>query len=638
MAQEKEFKKENFPGKESQFNKIYQAYLRGNMLFSEGEGSYLLAKVEYEKAYAFNPANSLLNYNLGICYLKSPSKYKAKNLFINALQLNSRVDQKINYYLGICYQLESKWDSALFFYDAYEKKLDSLAKSTDWQLTEKRKEECRNGAQLSLSPVPVIIKNLGPKINTKYAEYTPFVSTDESMLFFTSRRSITNDKISDVNDGLYYEDIYLSSRINNEWQPAVNAGNNINSKWDDAICGIFPDGHTMITFRGDVNEGDLYIVKYMNGIWSKPVAFGPNINSPFHESSACLSSNSKQLFFVSTKPGGFGGRDIYVSNWNAGKNEWGEAVNLGHAINTKFDEEGVFLHPDNKTLYFASNGPLSIGGYDILKSEKKGDRWSSPVNLGIPVNTPDDDVFVSVSGNGINIYFSSNKKDSYGDQDIYVANLEKTQAHSPNMFVLTGEVVDEITGKPIDARIELIDLAKNEKIGSYTVDKNTGKYIIPLPGGIKYGTVVYADGYIFESENVEVNDTATFSEIKHAIHLKKIESGTVTRLNNIFFESGRATILPTSINELDRIANFLKKDMLIKIEICGYTDNVGDAAMNLKLSTQRAEEVFKELLDRDIQPLRITFIGKGEASPSASNATEEGRRLNRRIEFKILEK
>ncbi len=636
-AQDIAFKKENFPGKEKEFNQALQAYQNGNKYFNESEQNYYLAKLEYNKAYSFNPSCALLNYNLGICYLKTSEKFLAKFYFQSAYSLDKNVNPKINFYFASFYQLESIWETALVYYDLYEKTLVQNVNVDEWNLTEKRKQECKNGMQLNLKKINIAIKNLGSGINTKYPEYTPYITTDESKIFFTSRRATTTGSGIDVNDGMYFEDIYISTKQNGEWMPAVNAGANINTKVHDAVCGIFPDGHTMIIFKGAVNDGDLFYVKYENGLWSKPIDFGRNINTEYHESSACLSSDGKKLFFVSDKPGGVGGRDIYQSNYDANKNEWGVAKNLGTTINTPYDEEGVFLHPDGKTLFFASNGPMTIGGYDILKSVKENNQWTTPVNLGVPLNTPDDDVFVSVSGNGRNIYFSSIRKEGFGEKDIYVATMQDSAIQSPNMVLLTGEVVEEITGNPIYAKIDVVDLNKNEKVGTYNNDKETGKYVIPLPGGTKYGTVVYAEGYIFESENVEVSDTATYAEVIHHTKLKKIETGTITRLNNIFFETNKATILPTSLNEIERIASFMNTNKKIKIEIQGHTDNVGDENKNMLLSTLRAEAVYNELIKRNIASQRLSSKGYGETKPAADNNTDKGRSLNRRIEFVIVE-
>jgi len=635
LAQNIEFQKENFPGRAEDFKVALKAWNAGNKLFNRQEVDYWQCKNYFEEAYNFNPSNASLCFKLGVCNLKTGNNERSLSLLKNALILDANSNVLVFYYLGNSYQLKSEWDSAMVFYDKYLSALKIKESEYEYEITEKRKLECKNGLSMTKTQGIVKIQNLGEAINSKYEEYTPFVTADESKLFFTSRREGTTGNKIDEGSGQFFEDIYYSEKVNETWNRAANADPRVNTNAHDAICGIFPDGQTLIVFKGDVNFGDLFYIRYDNGVWGNLIDFGPNINTDDHESSACISSDGKKLYFVSDKPGGIGGRDIYVSSFDDSTKIWGPSKNLGPEINSIYDEEGVFLHPDNKTLFFASNGNLSMGGYDILKSEMLNGHWTTPVNLGIPINTPDDDVFVSVSGNGKNIYFSSTREEGFGGKDIYKA-VPDSGALSPNMFLLTGEVVDESSNTPINATIDLIDLSTNEKINSYKNDKETGKFIIPLPGGKTYGTVVYADGYIFESENVDVNENADYEEIKQHPKLKKIESGSTAILNNIFFESGKSNLLVASANELDNIAAFLLLNSSINIEICGHTDNSGDSYSNILLSQQRGEEVYKELLKRNVPSNRISYKGLGETMPIASNATTEGRRKNRRIEFRIL--
>ncbi len=629
-----EFRKENFPGRETSFYEAVKALNKGKKLLLKEEVNYLQAKENFEVAYRFHPSNALLCFNLGLCLLELGEKEKAMKFLLNAKELDPQLKGDLFYYLGKGYQLHSQWDSALVSYNKHQLSL-SKSETEKISLVEKRKLECYNGIELSKNKNNVKIQNLGNTINTIFEEYTPYITADEEKLYFTSRRKLTGDSKYLRTWDESNEDIFVATKTNQVWGPAINAGSKVNTSSHDAVCGIFPDGQTLIVFKGDVNSGDLFYVKYENGIWGDLISFGPTINTEDHESSACLTSDGKKLYFVSDKPEGIGGRDIYVSNFSVSTNSWDVAINLGPEINTIYDEEGVFLHPDNKTLFFASNGSLSIGGYDILKSELHNDHWTKPVNLGIPINTPDEDVFVSVSGNGKNIYFSSNRAEGYGSKDLYLAMSEEGVL-SPNMFLLTGEITSEASGKPVNATIDLIDLTTNQKIGRFNNDQESGKYVIPLPGGKSYGTVTYADGYIFESENIDVSDTANFKEVKRNQKLKKIENNTSGNLRNIFFETGKVTLLKTSENELDNVANFLFLNPTVKIEIYGHTDNSGDPSSNLILSQQRCEEVFKELLKREVPASRLSYKGLGETSPLSSNATAEGRKKNRRIEFRIV--
>ncbi|MFN0189292.1 MAG: OmpA family protein [Bacteroidia bacterium] len=633
-SQNIEFLRENFPAIEAEFNVALNAFNLGRKNILKDPVNYLQVKEQFEIAYRFNPSNAALCFNLGICLLELGEKDRAINLFIKARILDNEFKNTLNYYLGKGYHLNSQWDSALVYYNRYQLSLGKR-EAEGMEMVEKRKQECFNGILLSKDTKDVTILNLGDAINTALDEYTPFVSANEEKLFFTSRRIGALKKGREVNSGELFEDIYISTKTDSTWELAVEAGTPINTNSHDAVCGIFPDGHTLIVFKGDVNNGDLFFVRFEKGVWGSLMDFGSNVNTEDHESSACLSYDEKKLYFVSDKLGGFGGRDIYVSAFNDSTKSWDVAVNLGPEINSIYDEEGVFLHPDNKTLFFASNGPLSMGGYDILKSELKMDLWSKPVNLGIPINTPDEDVFVSVSGNGKSIYFSSTRPLGFGGKDIYVAMSDRGLL-SPNLFLLSGEVTEEESGKPINATIDLIDLSTNQTIGVYKNDQKTGKYIIPLPGGKNYGTVTYADGYIFESENIDVSDSAKFKTVVQNKKLKKVENGSSGNLKNIFFEKGSSTLLKSSERELDNIAIFLLQNPSISIEINGHTDNLGDQQSNLLLSQRRGEEVSKELVKRKVSLSRLSCKGFGESQPISSNTTEEGRKTNRRIEFRIF--
>ena len=635
-AQEIRFNKENFPGKEQEFLAALKWLNNGNKHMNKRDPDYLSAVSEYLKANSFNPSDAQLNFNLGNAFLHLGEPLKAKSFFLNAQKLNPGISEDLSFFLGKAYHLSAEWDSALYYYENFKKLSDPINQEKQ-NIVSKKIMECKNGLLLRKNENTYSIRNAGKGINSISEEYAPYINLDETKLFFTSRREGTTGNGFDKKTGLFFEDIYYSLKGNEDWGLSINAGKNINTEFHDAVCGIFPDGQTLIIFRGDINDGDLFYVKNHNGKWSEPADFGPAINTEYHESSACLSTDGTKLYFVSDKPGGFGGRDIYVSTFDIAENTWGQSQNLGSIINSEYDEEGVFLHPDNKTLFFASNGGRSIGGYDIFKSENDKGIWSVPDNLGEPINTPEDDVFISVSSNGRNFYFSSRRNDGYGGKDIYIATPDSIR-FIPKMTLLTGDVTDEFTGKPIEARIDLIDLSTNKKINTYQNDKETGKYVIPLPGGKSYGTVIYADGYIFESENVEVADTASYAEIKHHKRLKKIEAGSVSLLNNIFFESGQSAILPSSENELDNIAAFLFSNESLQIEICGHTDNVGDFNANMQLSEKRGEAVYLELIKRNIPPQRMSFKGYGETLPVVSNATMEGRKKNRRIEFRIIKK
>jgi len=279
-----------------------------------------------------------------------------------------------------------------------------------------------------------------------------------------------------------------------------------------------------------------------------------------------------------------------------------------------------------------------MGGYDIFYSAYSNFLWSKPVNLGYPINTPDDDVFISVSGNGKHYYFSSFRNEGFGEKDIYRATYIDSRKGSPNLTVIKGKITDDISLKPLDAIIQLFDLSNDSLLAVYHTDSKTGQFLISLPGGKKYGTVIYADGYLFETENLEVSDTSEYREITIDKKMKILKTGFSIALNNIFFDKGKTDLLNASVAELNRLKNLMEKNENLKIEIDGYTDNTGGDEYNLKLSEQRAKAVYDFLINKGIPKNRLSYKGFGKNNPVADNSTEEGRRLNRRIEFKVIDK
>ncbi len=450
----------------------------------------------------------------------------------------------------------------------------------------------------------------------------------------------------DQRDQLFFEDIYLSTKLNGKWIPAKNLGQVVNTLSHDAAAGLSPDGHTLIVFKGDKNSGDILISKLVKGYFTKPVDAGKNINTKYHESAACLSPDGNTLYFVSDKPGGFGGRDIYKSRWNDVSKVWLPAENLGDTINTPYDEEGVFMHPDGRTLYFASQGHNTMGGYDIFYSSYESNgKWSSPVNIGYPVNTPDDDVFFVVSASGTHGYYASIRKEGLGEKDLYMITFkeEEKTASTPaipksRMAILKGVVRNANTKEPLAANIELIDLEKGEHIGNFDTDSKTGQYLVSLPAGRNYGAVAYSEGFLFESDHFNVSDTAAYSEIIMDIDMKPLEEGNNIILTNIFFDTDRFDLKAQSKDILDRVVKLMKDFSTLKVEISGHTDNVGKDEYNQRLSEDRAQSVVEYLIQQKISEKRLTYVGYGETRPFATNDTEEGRAKNRRIEFKITGK
>jgi outer membrane protein OmpA-like peptidoglycan-associated protein len=397
--------------------------------------------------------------------------------------------------------------------------------------------------------------------------------------------------------------------------------------------------------------------------WVKPTPLPKEINTRYHESCASLGPDGRTLYFISDRTDGVGGRDIWVAYKNS-KGKWSEVKNI-RELNTPYDEEAVFIHPDGRTLYFSSQGHNSMGGYDIFKSTYKDGYWSKPENLGVPINTADDDLYFVLASSGQRAYFSSSRKGTIGDQDIFMITfiidkpmnpstednliayktkpvqeikIESAIAiETPSLTLLKGFIYDEETKKPLEAQIVLTDNEKNEELAVFTSNAQTGRYLVSLPSGKNYGIAVKKEGYLFHSENFVIPENAQYQEIQKDIYLKPIKVGQSIVLRNIFFDFDKATLRPESKTELENLIKLMNDNPNIKIEISGHTDNIGSAAYNQKLSESRAKAVVDYLIEHGIDKSRLSYMGYGFDKPIAPNDTEEGRQLNRRVEFKIVE-
>jgi outer membrane protein OmpA-like peptidoglycan-associated protein/tetratricopeptide (TPR) repeat protein len=623
-----------------------------------------------ERAQAFNPNNDELNFELGFTYfVLEPRSEKVITCLEKAYSLNPTANEPDDTYaLAWSNQLNLKWDEAIKYYQLTLTYVNTKGKDNLAFIEEVNKKigECKSGKELVAHPVRTFVDNLGPNINTKYAEYSAFINADESTIIFTACRDNSVGGKTDPDNGDFYEDIYISNKENSKWKPAQNMGGLINTEEHDATAGLSADGATMFVYRFKEKDGGDVYVSHLNGsVWSKPEHLGKSINSKAHETSVSMSYDGKQLYFISNREGGIGEGDIYFCNTD-GKGGWQMAQNIGPSLNTKYAEEGVFMHPDGKTLYFSSKGYNTMGGYDIFKSVYENGKWSVPENLGYPINGPEDDVFFVVSGSGYHGYFASAKAGGYGKTDIYritflgpekqpllmnednllasVAapvsdfKVEKIVSKGPKMTMLKGVITDEQTNQPLEAQIDLIDNDKNELLATFKSNSATGKYLVSLPSGKNYGIAVKKDGYLFHSENFNLPATADFQEVEKNIELKKIDIGKTIVLRNIFFDFDKATIRSESANELDRLIKLLTDNPGIRIELGSHTDSKGSDAYNMKLSQQRSESVVNYLIGKGIAASRLEAKGYGETVPIASNDTDDGRQQNRRTEFKILSK
>jgi len=474
--------------------------------------------------------------------------------------------------------------------------------------------------------------NLGDSINTSSSEYYPSITINDSLFVFTRR-------------GVGIREDFVESTIlpHHEYSKSKTISGSINEEPSKGAINISQDGDWLI-FAGNfpssgLGNFDLYISYQTPQGWSEPINLGPQINTEFWESSPSLSSDKNTLYFSSDRPGGYGGKDLYVSH-RLSNGKWSEALNMGSSVNTTGDELAPFIHADNNTLYFTSDGLPGYGGSDLFVMRRKnapeshGDEWNAPENLGYPINTIENDGSLFIASNGVDAFYSSDRADSRGGLDLYRFELRADIRPARTLYV-RGTVFNKKNNKGIPATVELIDNSTGQLSSKVQTDER-GDYLITLPVGKDYVFNVNRKGYLFYSDNFLLSQRAPDSTYEKNIPLQPIEVNASIILKNIFFETNKFQLDPKSQAELDKIIQLLTENPTLKIEISGHTDNVGKPSDNLSLSNNRAKSVVTYLIGKGIVSQRLVAKGYGETKPVAGNTTEEGRAKNRRTELKVI--
>ncbi len=467
-------------------------------------------------------------------------------------------------------------------------------------------------------------QNLGDSINTDQLEYFPSFTIDGSKMIFTRR--IASD-----------EDFYESNFINGKWSKAMPLGDKVNTDHNEGAQNISQDGQLLIFTGCNYPEGegscDLYFSVRTNNGWSEAQNLGPIINTDFWESSPSLSPDKRDLYFASSRAGGFGGRDIWVTH-RLPTGKWSRPENLGEAVNTSADESCPFMHADNETLYFNSNGHPGYGMTDLFLSKKVNDSsWTVAENLGYPINTIDDQGSLIVAADATTAYYASDGTDTKGGLDIYSFQLREDIRPLKTLWV-KGKVFDKKTSAGLPSAVELTDLKSGKLISRIQTDED-GNYLVTLPVGKDYAFNVNRRGYLFYSDNFSLSKNNVDSLFIVNIPLQPIEKGATIVLKNIFFETGKYELQNESRVELDKLVMLLNENPNLKIQIDGHTDNVGQEKDNQVLSTNRAKAVIGYLLSKSINMQRLSYKGFGSNRPVAANSTENGKALNRRTELSI---
>lgn len=514
-------------------------FLEGSYQLNDAEGDPDKAQTNFELAYQLDSSSANINYLVGVCYMQNPlMKNKAEVLLERAVK-NISASYKTDdpsekaapplalFYYGQALHVNYKFDEALARFEEFGKYVDP--KDKDYlKMLEKEVATTKRAKDAVNQPLNVQVTNMGDSINSPFPEYSPVLSADERMMIYTTKRNTTTGGLK-TDNGKYFEDIVVSYLDDNgKWSKPVSLSQNVNTIGHEGSINLTPDGQTLIVFRNDASsknpegDGNLYYTTFDGKDWSPLKEFGSNVNTPFMESHACLSADGNVLFFSSERPGGYGGKDIYrcIKLPNL---KWSKALNMGPLINSEFDEDGGFIHPDGQTFFFASNGPKSIGGYDIMFATLNEDnKFSNVTNIGYPINTTEDDIFYVTSPDGKRGYFSSAKEGGFGDNDIYRITIAETKETFLALF--KGQLIPA-EGETLPDNIQIIvtDKTNNEVIGTYRPKLVNGTFSTILPPGKEYTFSYQTDtGEEFYTEDVFVTNDVSYQEIKREVSLEPV--------------------------------------------------------------------------------------------------------------------
>lgn len=509
---------------------------------------------------------------------------------------------------------------------------------------------CDFSLEMLQHPYPFNPLNIGPEINTVNDEYFPTITADDQMFLFTRKLDVAQGS---SRTGLsYQEDFFYSPKVNGKWTTAKSIGNLINTPANEGAPSLSADGQylffvacqDMFDNYGHGRQGygscDIFVSKKVGDSWGKPHNIGAPVNSKAWETQPSFSSDGKTLYFVRGIINEEGQRhgDIYSAEILP-NGKWDNPKRLSSKINTPFREESVYIHPDNQTLYFSSNGHIGMGGLDLFMSKRQADgEWGDPVNLGYPINTFNDENSLLVDSKGKLAYFASNRPGGIGGLDVYSFEIDK-KFRPENLTYFKGKVYDSVTKKPLAASFELIDLETGAIAMKSESNQVNGEFLVCLPANKNYALNVSKPGYLFYSENFSLKETKDISKpYAMDVPLQPIDTGLTVQLKNIFFDTDKFDLKPESKVELQKLIAFLTANPTLKIELGGHTDNTGNKKLNETLSHNRAKAVYTYLVASEIVAERLSFKGYGDSKPVAANDTPENKQKNRRTEFKVMSK
>lgn len=565
--------------------------------------------------------------------LKSDS---AMNCYNKAIDLIGEPDPLLYYIAANEGSKCGQYENALHNYELFMAK--GLQYTDVLSDAQKGIANCQFAIEAMKNPVKFQPVNLGPNVNSSWDESLASLTADNGTIVYTVNRPKDDKTICAF--CLFEEDLYFAKGDSQGWRNREAFGQPIRTSYNEGAQCISPDGVYLLYTMCDADFGmgscDLYWSKKIGNKWSRPRNFGAPVNTNVWESQPSMASDGKTIYFVSSRPGGFGGMDIWKTTMTA-EGAFTAPENLGSTINTPGDDAAPFIHSDGKTLYFASNGRVGMGGYDLYYSTLQDDgTWSEPKNLGYPINTWADEINIFINAAGTTAYMASDKVGGYGGLDLYSFELDDNLRPNPVTYI-KGVVKDAETGAPLEALVEMVDLNSKQTLTSVKSDIQTGEYLACIQTGSNVMLNVSNPGYPFYSENFQIEKSYTvLSPYLKDIALQKADVGTVVVLKNIFFDFDKSDLQPASFVELDVLVDYLTHNK-VNIEIGGHTDNQGTDEYNDRLSDERAKAVYEYLLSHGIAADRLSYRGYGKRQPIADNNTEEGRAANRRTEFKIVQ-
>ena len=622
------------------------------------------ALVMLEKAVKTEPKFVEAYLNLAACYKIFGKDSLAKKSYFEAAALKPESKELVGAYmaLGNYYFKEGNYIDAKRYFEKVLKypprKKSILTKAEELFKT------CEFAVEFMENPVEFKPELMSENVNKHTMQISPVLTADQQLLIYYVRESFGKD---------YDENIVVSKKNGNQWTAPISISNNINTAYHEGHCTISADGRILVFASCNREDGfgscDLYISKREGYQWSMPVNLGKKVNSEKWDSEPSVSADGRTIYFSSDRSGTYGKEDIWVTTYVARDlsrstdldkdGEWSVPQNLGTSVNTSKREVTPFIHADGQTLFLASTGYPGMGGFDLFYTNLTGSGWTSPKNLGYPLNTQDNESSLFITADWRKGYFSKYEQKGYkSTSKLYEFDVADQLKSKYKSTYAKGAIYDAVTKKKLvyqelPASIELYDLKTGKLLYFTTADRITGEFLVVLTEGAQYAMYVNKDSYLFKSLFFDYlpadpdfvgtgasaqagMDLKSFDPLILDIYLEPIKKGSTIILHNVFFDTGKHDLREKSKTELEKMIRFMNANKNITVEIAGHTDNVGSYQDNIDLSLKRAQSVHDYLLKGGIDSSRLKYKGYGETKPIAPNDSDLNRQINRRIEFRVL--